>query len=67
MSMDPLAFNRASYWWNAPFTAEIDDVGVNPSRNLHIHTDINARKGIETTERNRVNRLGNVVLEGPYQ
>ena len=48
--IDPLAFSRTSYGCNTPFAAEIDDIGVNPSRNLHIDTNINARKSIETAK-----------------
>lgn len=38
--VDLSALNQTSYGGNIPFTAEIDDVGVNTSRNLDIHTNI---------------------------
>lgn len=50
-----------------PFAAKINNVGVNPSRNLDIYTNIYAGEGIETTEMNDISSHRNAGLEDLYQ
>jgi hypothetical protein len=62
-----LALTHTPLGLNAPFTTKIDHVGMNPSRDLDIHTDIHAREGVETAIRNGIHGCGNAELKNPYQ
>lgn len=59
--------NNTSLGLNALFTAKIDDVGMYPSRDLYIHTDIYTREGIETAKRNGVYGCRSSESRKPYQ
>ena len=67
MPVETLAFNHTSKDWSAPFTAEINHIGVNPSRDLDIYPNIHTGKCIETAEGNDINSCGNMEPENPYQ
>ena len=67
MPVDLLALNHTSYRWNTPFTTEIDDVGVNPSRNFDVYANIHARKGIETAKGSGVSGHRNGQLKSADQ
>lgn len=67
MPIDLSALNYVSCGWNTPFATEIDDVGMNSSRNLDVYTNVHTRKGIETAEGGGINDYRNAGLDGTYQ